>query len=117
MTNLWDGWSIMRADQSVCVCRVPNNLNQNSYCVQDGLKKSSTQRPSVDSTHKNLAGLLGKLVESLTLHLEDLHIEGKQVLPEDLDETLKRYVSSPLHPFLSGHGTNKESGIHILGNL
>ena len=33
-------------------------------------------------THKNLASLLGKLVKSLTLHLEDFHIEGKQVLPE-----------------------------------
>merc|ERR1719500_1670254 len=66
--------SIMRANQSICVCRVPDN--------------------------KNLAGLLGKLVESLTLHLEDLYIEGKKVLP--------------LHSFLSGHGTNKESGIHIL---
>ena len=39
-------------------------------------------KQSVDSTHKNLAGLLGKLVESLTLHLEDLYIEGKKVLPE-----------------------------------
>ena len=70
----------MRADQSVCVCRVPHNLNETQ------INRSFNQRKGVALTHKDLAGLLGKLVESLTLHLEDLHIEGKQVLPEDLDE-------------------------------
>ena len=42
----------------------------------------SNTRKSVALTHKNLAGLLGKLVQSLSLHLEDLHIEGKEVLPK-----------------------------------
>ena len=32
-------------------------------------------------TYENLAGLLGKLVECLALHFKDLHVEGKQVLP------------------------------------
>ena len=109
----------MRANQRVRVGRVPHHLSQKSWfkTYETHRNWSFNPRQAVASTHKDLAGLLRKLVESLTLHLEDLHIEGKQVLPEDLDETLKRYVSSPLHSFLSGHGTNKESGIHILGNL
>ena len=51
-------------------------------------------------THKNLASLLGKLVKSLTLHLEDFHIEGKQVLPET--KNIKKnwcLITFPFPPF------------------
>ena len=78
----------------------------------------SNTRKGVALTHKNLAGLLGKLVQSLSLHLEDLHIEGKKVLPKMISmKQCTKDVSSPLHSFLSGHGTNKESSIHILRSL
>ena len=102
----------MGANKCVCICRVPDHLNQESRSI-----KPKVTRQDVVLTHKNLAGLLRKLVESLTLHLEDLHIEGEQVLPEHWDEALERYLYSPLHSFLSGHGTNQESGIHILESL
>ena len=41
----------------------------------------NTLSGSIQGTYKNLAGLLGKLVECLALHFKDLHVEGKQVLP------------------------------------
>ena len=81
------------------------------------IHKTQSNETGCCLTHKNLAGLLGKLVKSLALHLEDLHIEGEQVLPEHWDEALERYLYSPLHSFLSGHGTNQKSGIHILESL
>ena len=41
----------------------------------------NTLSGGIQGTYENLAGLLGKLVECLALHFKDLHVEGKQVLP------------------------------------
>ena len=85
----------------------------------------NTLSGDTQGTYKNLAGLLGKLVECLALHFKDLHVEGKQVLPNRkfmvrggeneparAKTTLK--ITSPFHSFFTGHGTNEESSVHIL---
>ena len=85
----------------------------------------NTLSGGIQGTYENLAGLLGKLVECLALHFKDLHVEGKQILPnrkfmvrggenESTRAKTAIQILSPLHSFFAGHGTNEESSVHIL---
>ena len=86
----------------------------------------NTLSGGAQGTYENLAGLLGKLVECLALHFKDLHVEGKQILPnrkfmvrggenEPARAKTAIQIISPLHSFFTGHGTNEEGSVHILG--
>lgn len=70
--------------RAIMVCTERVSLALCSYLGNAGSVERAEERVGVGrvADDDNLAGLLGELVDGLALHLEDLHVEGQQVLPD-----------------------------------